>query len=197
MKAIFGKETYNNIGINLKDTNSEAENKKVIEYVEDNIPASISNKFDFEEEQRLVEIEVRKEATISLILIVLISILNIFCTVRANLIIRRKEIFTMRALGMDVSGMKKMNRFEALTYGVLSSIVGIAIAVLSLLKMVKWHNDAYVNFGIEHFMDFTFPTGGALVFVITTIIACLVAVSLANREFANKEIADGIRDLDD
>ncbi|MED9948121.1 MAG: ABC transporter permease, partial [Peptacetobacter hiranonis] len=179
MKAIFGKETFNNIGINLKDTNSETENKKVIEYVEDNIPASISNKFDFEEEQRLVEIEVRKEATISLILIVLISILNIFCTVRANLIVRRKEIFTMRALGMDVSGMKKMNRFEALTYGVLSSVVGIAIAVLSLLKMVKWHNDAYVNFGIEHFMDFTFPTGGALVFVITTI-------SLFSRSFSSK-----------
>ena len=75
--------------------------------------------------------------------------------------------------------------------------MGIEIAVVSLLKMVKWHNDAYVNFGIEHFMDFTFPTGGALVFVITTIIAFLVAVSLGNREFANKEIADGIRDLDD
>lgn len=197
MKAIFGKETFNKIGINLKDSNTDAENKKVIDYVEDNIPARISNRFNFEKEQRMAELEMRKEAIISLILIVLISILNIFCTVRANLIIRRKEIFTMRALGMDVSGMKKMNRFEALTYGVLSSIVGIAIAVVSLLKMVKWHNDAYVNFGIEHFMDFTFPTGGALVFVITTIIACLVAVSLANREFANKEIADGIRDLDD
>ncbi len=87
----------------------------------------------------MVEIEVTKEATISLILIVLISILNIFCTVRSNLIIRRKEIFTMRALGMDVSGMKKMNRFEALTYGVLSSVGGIAIAVLSLLDLFLYY----------------------------------------------------------
>ncbi len=78
MKAIFGRETFNKIGINLKDSNTDAENKKVIDYVEDNIPARISNRFNFEKEQRMAELEMRKEAIISLILIVLISILNLY-----------------------------------------------------------------------------------------------------------------------
>ena len=61
MKAIFGRETFNKIGINLKASNTDAENKKVIDYVEDNIPARISNRFDFEEEQRLAELEMNKK----------------------------------------------------------------------------------------------------------------------------------------
>lgn len=121
---------------------------------------------------------------------------NEICTVKSNLMERRKEIFTMRALGMSLKDMNRMNMYESVTYAVLSIAVGIAISTYKLIEFVNWNNDAYKNFGIEHFMDFTFPYKEAIVFALVTLITCIVSVKLANRNFRNKEISDGMRDVE-
>ena len=126
----------------------------------------------------------------------MIAAISIFCTVKSNLMERRKEIFTMRALGMSAKDMNRMNMFEAITYAVLSIVSGIALATYKLVKYVEWNNNAYTNFGIEHFMDFTFPYPQAIIFAVVTLATCIIAVKLANRDFKNKEISDGMRDID-
>ena len=45
-------------------------------------------------------------------------------------------------------------------------------------------------------MDFTFPYPQAIIFAVVTLATCIIAVKLANRDFKNKEISEGMRDLD-
>ena len=102
----------------------------------------------------------------------------------------------MRALGMSAKDMNRMNMWESMTYALLSVVSGIGLATYALFKFVEWNNNAYTNFGIEHFMDFTFPYPQAIIFAVVTLATCIIAVKLANRDFKNKEISDGMRDID-
>ncbi|TQQ84417.1 ABC transporter permease [Peptacetobacter hominis] len=196
MKEIVGFEAYNNLGVNYTDLENTSDNKKVEMYVKENIPGAISIKESFLQQQNSEQAKSESRGATNAILVLIISGISIFCTVKSNLMERRKEIFTMRALGMSLKDMNKMNMYESVTYAVLSITVGIAISTYKLIEFVNWNNYAYTNFGIEHFMDFTFPYKEAIAFALVALITCIVSVKLANRNFRNKEISDGMRDIE-
>ena len=196
MKELLGFKAYNNLIVDYKDINNVEENKKVEKYIKENIPAAFKIKQGFYNQQKEEISQVYRESIINITLVLMIAAISIFCTVKSNLMERRKEIFTMRALGMSTKDMNSMNMWEAVIYAVLSIISGIALATYKLVKYVEWNNNAYTNFGIEHFMDFRFPYPQAIIFAVVTLATCIIAVKLANRDFKNKEISDGMRDLD-
>ncbi|HBI92304.1 MAG TPA: hypothetical protein DDY58_07635 [Terrisporobacter glycolicus] len=119
-------------------------------------------------------------STITLVLI--IAGINIFCTIKTNLLIRKKEISTLRALGMSVKNMKKMIAFEGLSYAILSFIIPLIPSVASLTKFVNWNNNAYKNYGIDSFMSFVFPAKESILFLIITVAVCLIAVMTSSRD---------------
>ncbi|WP_300531705.1 ABC transporter permease [Peptacetobacter sp.] len=196
MKELLGFKAYNNLTVDYESFENEKANRKVEEYITQNIPGSIALKVGFVNIQNREKEEIFRKSMINITLVLMIAAISIFCTVKSNLMERRKEIFTMRALGMSDKDMNRMNMFEAVTYAVLSIISGIALATYKLVKYVEWNNNAYTNFGIEHFMDFTFPYPQAIIFAVVTLATCIIAVKLANRDFKNKEISDGMRDID-
>ena len=196
MKELLGFKAYNNLTVDYKDIDNLAENRKIEKYARKNIPGAVILKESFYNDQKQADKNIFRESMINITLILMIAAISIFCTVKSNLLERRKEIFTMRALGMSAKDMSRMNMFEAITYAVLSIISGIALATYKLVKYVEWNNNAYTNFGIEHFMDFTFPYPQAIIFAVVTLATCIIAVKLANRDFKNKEISDGMRDID-
>ena len=196
MKELVGFKAYNNLGVNYTNPENASENKKIEKYVKENIPGAISIKESFLRQQNAGQAKSESRGATNAILVLIISGISIFCTVKSNLMERRKEIFTMRALGMSLKDMNRMNMYESVTYAVISIAVGIAISTYKLIEFVNWHNDAYMTYGIEHFMDFTFPYKEAIVFALVTLITCIVSVKLANRNFRNKEISDGMRDVE-
>ena len=196
MKELLGFKAYNNLAVDYKDMENIEANSKVEEYVTQNIPGSITLKTGFVNIQKQETKNIFRESVINIILVLMIAAISIFCTVKSNIMERRKEIFTMRALGMSAKDMNSMNMYEAVTYAVLSIISGIALATYKLVKYVEWNNNAYTDFGIEHFMDFRFPYPQAIIFTVVTLATCIIAVKLANRDFKNKEISDGMRDID-
>ena len=196
MKELLGFKAYNNLIVDYKDINNVEENRKVEKYVKENIPAALSIKQGFYNQQKESMSQIYRESIINITLVLMIAAISIFCTVKSNIMERRKEIFTMRALGMSAKDMNSMNMYEAVTYAVLSIISGIALATYKLVKYVEWNNNAYTDFGIEHFMDFRFPYPQAIIFTVVTLATCIIAVKLANRDFKNKEISDGMRDID-
>ena len=111
-------------------------------------------------------------------------------------LIRKKEIATLRALGMSVKDMKKMITFEALSYAMLSFIIALIPSITNLIKFVNWNNNAYKNYGIESFMNFTFPVKESIAFFIITVGVCLIAVMTSSRDLKNMNIIDGIKDND-
>ena len=196
MKEMLGFKAYNNLGVDYKDINNVEKNKEIEKYIKENIQGTTKFKRVFTREQVDSRENVFRESFINIVLVLMIAAISIFCTVKSNLMERRKEIFTMRALGMSIKDMNSMNMWESVTYAVLSIVSGIGLATYKLFKFVEWNNNAYINFGIEHFMDFTFPYPQAIIFAVVTLVTCIIAVKLANRDFKNKEISDGMRDID-
>ena len=196
MKELLGFKAYNNLTVDYKDIDNLAENRKIEKYARKNIPGAVILKESFYNDQKQADKNIFRESMINITLILMIAAISIFCTVKSNLLERRKEIFTMRALGMSAKDMSRMNMWESMTYALLSVVSGIGLATYALFKFVEWNNNAYTNFGIEHFMDFTFPYPQAIIFAVVTLATCIIAVKLANRDFKNKEISDGMRDID-
>lgn len=56
------------------------------------------------------------------------------------------------------------------------------------------NNNVY-KLEIEHFMDFTFCPQ-AIISAVVTLATCIIVVKLATGDFKNKEISDGMRDID-
>ena len=196
MKELLGFKAYNNLTVDYKDIDNLAENRKIEKYARKNIPGAVILKESFYNDQKQANKNIFRESMINITLILIIAAISIFCTVKSNLLERRKEIFTMRALGMSAKDMSRMNMWESMTYALLSVLSGIGLATYALFKFVEWNNNAYTNFGIEHFMDFTFPYPQAIILAVVTLATCIIAVKLANRDFKNKEISDGMRDID-
>ena len=196
MKELLGFKAYNNLTVDYKDIDNLAENRKIEKYARKNIPGAVILKESFYNDQKQANKNIFRESMINITLILIIAAISILCTVKSNLLERRKEIFTMRALGMSAKDMSRMNMWESMTYALLSVLSGIGLATYALFKFVEWNNNAYTNFGIEHFMDFTFPYPQAIIFAVVTLATCIIAVKLANRDFKNKEISDGMRDID-
>ena len=86
--------------------------------------------------------------------------------------------------------------YEALTYSVISFAIALIPSIINLVKFVNWNNNAYTNFGIKHFMNFTFPVKESIVFFILSVIVCLIAVATSSRELKNMSIIEGIKDND-
>ena len=196
MKELLGFKAYNNLIVDYKDINNVEENKKIEKYIKENVPGSLKIKQGFYNEQIEGTKQMYREGIVNISLVLMIAAISIFCTVKSNLMERRKEIFTMRALGMSVKDMNRMNMWESMIYALLSILSGIGLSTYELIKFVEWHNEAYKTYGIEHFMDFTFPYPQAIIFAVVTLVTCIIAVKLANRDFKNKEISDGMRDID-
>ena len=196
MKELLGFKAYNNLIVDYKDINNVEENKKIEKYIKENVPGSLKIKQGFYNEQIEGTKQMYREGIVNISLVLMIAAISIFSTVKSNLMERRKEIFTMRALGMSAKDMNRMNMWESMIYALLSILSGIGLSTYELIKFVEWHNEAYKTYGIEHFMDFTFPYPQAIIFAVVTLVTCIIAVKLANRDFKNKEISDGMRDID-
>lgn len=195
-KDITGEKKYTKLGINLINPNDKTVNKKV-EKVSNSIQLSqFESKLSFNEMQEDSSKDYMKTQIATIILVLIIAGINIFCTIKTNLLIRKKEISTLRALGMSVKNMKKMIAFEALSYAILSFIIALIPSIVNLIKFVNLNNNAYKNYGIDSFMSFTFPVKESIVFFVITVAVCLIAVVTSSRDLKNMNIIDGIKDND-
>lgn len=65
-----------------------------------------------------------------IILISLIAVANVFNTISANFMLRRKEFAMLRSMGMSPKGFNRMLYYECLIYGSKSVLYGIILTVM-------------------------------------------------------------------
>ncbi|GAA0714421.1 ABC transporter permease [Paraclostridium ghonii] len=195
-ESLTGEQKYTKLGINLKDPYDKTINKKVQEVSNGIHGSQFNSRLMYREIGKSLSENYMKSQISIIVLVLIIAGINIFCTIRTNLLIRKKEISTLRAIGLSFRNMKKMVIYEALTYAILSFIITLIPSTINLIKFVNWNNDAYINFGIEHFMNFTFPFKESIIFLIISIIVCILAVMTSNREFKNMSIIEGVKASD-
>lgn len=145
--------------------------------------------FDFEEDSK----ENRNKAiAINIFLygfvavITLIGCLNIINTISTNLILRKRELAMIRAVGMDRGKMSKMVCIEGIYYGVIASIYGGIIGTVLSYELFKI---------MQNLRDFqwAFPIKEILTAVIGAIIISLVSTYIPLRKINKENIIENIR----
>ncbi|RXI67910.1 ABC transporter permease [Clostridium tetani] len=118
--------------------------------------------------------------------ITLIGCLNIVNTISTNLILRKRELAMIRAVGMDRGKMSKMICIEGIYYGIIASIYGGIIGTALSYELFKI---------MTNFRDFqwVFPIRGILTAVIGAIIISLISTYIPLRKINKENIIENIR----
>lgn len=122
-----------------------------------------------------------------IIIITVISVVNIFNTISTNLLLRKKEFATLKAIGMMEKQLRKSVILEGTLYGIIASIVGGIVSALLLGLLIKLGGgiaDIKYNFAIIPFV------ASIIVAIAVTYLSTLVPL----RRLKKLTIIEGISD---
>lgn len=184
-KKVFGDEAkYNLIGF---DFNNDEDRLEAAKYF------SKDNRYvfqDYEGQKKEIEIlfkQIEFFVYSFIIVISLISILNIFNTISTNLLIRKKEFSTLKAIGMTNKQLFKSIILEGTLYGIISAIIG-GIASMLLLKLLISISGGIAD--IEYHFGYIAFTISIIVAVLITFISTIIPLRRLNKI----TIVEGITD---
>lgn len=115
-----------------------------------------------------------------IVLISMIAAANVFNTISTNISLRRREIATLKSIGLTSKGMRKMMLFESILYGVKSLLFSLPVS-LAITYLIY-----YVVTDSGYDMSFYVPWGTFLTAIISVFI--IVALSMVySMKKVNKE----------
>lgn len=115
-----------------------------------------------------------------IVLISLIAAANVFNTISTNISLRKREIATLKSIGLTSKGMRKMMLFESLLYGVKSLLFSMPVS-LAITYLIY-----YVVSDSGYEMTFYVPWKTFLIAIISVFI--IVAISMVySMKKVNKE----------
>ena len=120
-------------------------------------------------------------------IITVISIVNIFNTISTNLLLRRKEFSTLRAIGMTENQLRKSVMLEGTLYGVFAAIfggIGSAGLLLLLIKLGGGLADVKYNFAYIPF----------ILSIVAAIGVTYISTMIPLRKLRDLSIVEGIND---
>jgi|SRR6056297_437326 len=144
-RALAPSKPIQRLYIKLKPDHEELE---VREYLSELTEGSFV--YSFVDGRKLADIYTRDHLALSLFfygfmtVIVGIGILNVGTTITANMEVRRREIATLRAVGMTLGGIRAMVRTELLLYSLYASLIsallgsGVWYLLVRAVGYVRW-----------------------------------------------------------
>ncbi|AFS77880.1 ABC transporter permease protein [Gottschalkia acidurici 9a] len=128
-------------------------------------------------------------------LILLILCVNSIFIMRSNIIARRKEISTLRALGMSIKDIKKTLIIESEFYGVVASIIGAIIATINNNLGILRANKILRAGSFERAIAYKIPLNQILILFAIFIIIGFISVYLSKDKIEGA-ITEGISEND-
>ncbi|WP_454054619.1 ABC transporter permease [Clostridium sp. Marseille-Q7071] len=125
-----GKIPYKSAGIILKDEKKEKEFEKWIQPLGDMNGIKVMNTSKEAEETRANNLQINILLYGFVAVVSLIGVVNIINTITTNLILRRKEIASLSALGMTYKNIRSMILTEGILYGVYGSFLGAILGTI-------------------------------------------------------------------
>lgn len=122
-----------------------------------------------------------------IIIITIISVVNIFNTISTNLLLRKKEFSTLKAIGMKESQLKKSVILEGTLYGILAAIFGGILSAVLLAILIKMGGGLA---DIDYQFDYIAFIASLLVGIGVTYISTLIPL----QRLKKLTIIEGIRD---
>lgn len=190
---LTGKKGFNNISIKLQKDKEEEVVSKVKEIINEDDFKEMKSKYDNRKLSTEGNEKLKKEVLVSVVITMVISSINIVCIVITNIMIRVKEISTLRAIGMSIKNIKKMILKESIIYGVLSSIIAGVFSSYDSYKHMQRANELFQGLGIKQVYEFKVPVVEILQFGVAAILICVIAGYLAKNRVSKLSIVEGLK----
>ncbi len=190
---LTGKKGFNNISIKLQKDKEEEVVSKVKEIINEDDFKEMESKYENRKMSTEGNVKLKKEVLVSVVITMVISSINIACIVITNIMIRVKEISTLRALGMSIKHIKKMILKESTIYGVLSSIIAGLFSSYDIYKHMQRANKYFQEMRIKQAYEFKVPVVEILQFGVAAILICLIAGYLAKDRVSKLSIVEGLK----
>ncbi|CEP80585.1 FtsX-like permease family protein [Paraclostridium sordellii] len=129
-------------------------------------------------------------------LILLILSVNSIFIMRSNIIARKKELSTLRALGMSIKYIKKILIIESEFYGIVASTIGALIATAYQYIGISNANKSLIEGSFERTMEFNVPWNQILILFAIFIIIGFVSVYVSKDKLYKASITEGISEND-
>lgn len=195
-KELTGQKDYNKIFVMTQKGELYPVEKRLEKLTKDYAFTSIGGKG---EDLKFIGAQQNSEDRLSVIyqcLILLILSVNSIFIMRSNIIARKKEISTLRALGMSIKDIKKILIIEIEFYGMVASTIGAIIAIAYHNWGIASTNKTIIAGSFERTIEHSIPLKQILMlFAIFSIIG-LVAVYLSKDKIEGTSITDGISQND-
>ena len=191
LKNITNINDYNKISIKLEKGKDEEVNIALNKLINGSSFKEIESKYKYENYFSEQSEKNKKEVLVSVILTLIISSINIICIIKTNIILRIKELATLRAIGMSMKNIKKMIAKESMIYALFSIVVSSAVATISYSKFIYMVNSTRAEgLGLENSMSYNIPINEILQFGIATIVMCLLAAYLSRNKIIKLSIVE-------
>lgn len=191
---LTGKKGFNTISIKVEKDKEEEVVSKIKEIINEDDFKEMESKYENRKLSTEGNVKLKKEVLVSVAITMVISSINIACIVITNIMIRVKEISTLRAIGMSIKNIKKMILKESIIYGVLSSIIAGVFSSYNVYKNMQRANEIFSQgLGIKQVYEFNVPVVEILEFGVAAILICVVAGYLANNRVSKLSIVEGLR----
>lgn len=191
--VLSNSDSYSEISVKLKNENDEKATNEIKKIVSKRGIPSIKSSLDEKIEAQMYRDELVKSRTLQIVLILLISTINIFCTIRTNILVRMRELSTLRAIGMSVKNLGNMLYVEALIYGLFSSLIALILASINSIKFVAYMNQHRQDMGGAMLAEFKLPIIPWLVFTLIAVALCIITTSFSKKYITRISIIQGTK----
>ena len=122
-----------------------------------------------------------------IILISMIAAANVFNTISTNISLRRREIATLKSVGLTSKGMKKMMLFESLLYGIKSLVFSLPVsfAITYLIYYVVSDSGYQISFYV--------PWNNFLTAIISVFVIVALSMIYSMKKINKENTVDTLR----
>ena len=195
-KELTGQKEYNKLFVMAEKGQVYSVERRLEEITKNYGSTEINGKG---EELKLMGAQQSSEERLSVIyqfLTILILAVNIIFIMRSNIIARRKELATLRAIGMSTKSIKKILIIESELYGMVASTIGAVIATVYHNYSLVKTNKVLLEGGYTRTIEYNIPLTEIIILFGIFIVMGLVAVYLSKDKIEGASIVECISQND-
>ncbi|SHJ41286.1 putative ABC transport system permease protein [Clostridium cavendishii DSM 21758] len=177
------------ISIVLKDTSFEKQvDEKLSDITASNSKIRYANKLQETKANESFSLQIKILLMGFITVITLISSLNIVNTVSTNIILRRRELASLKAIGMTSRELKKMITLEGMLFGIYGGIIGSILGGIFSYLLYKQMNRMVV-------FNYSIPVKYIVIAMISVILIGYISALIPLRRLKNDNIIETIKDI--
>lgn len=195
-RELTNQNDYNKIYVMAQKGKVSTVEKKLEKLTKDYAFSSIGGKG---EDMKFIGAQKSSEDRLTVIyqcLILLILSVNSIIIMRSNIIARKKELSTLRALGMSIKDIKKTLIIESEFYGIVASTIAAVIAIAYQYIGISRTNKILIEGSFERTIEFKVPWNQILILFTIFIVIGFVAVYVSKDKLYKTSITEGILEND-